>query len=211
MSGKYNRKDHLYNRAKSEGYRSRAAYKLQELQKKYRIFHLSDSVLDLGCFPGGWSQVASEFIGPKGIVLGVDLKAVEPLTSAVNQSPVHFVMADIFDPATFDFTSLPSDWSQALAAKFNVFISDLSPSLSGVKDRDIAQSVELVAKVFALAKTLLKPQGTVVAKIFPAPETDELIKELKGNFSQITRAHLKATRDTSSEFYIVAQKYLARN
>ena len=137
----YQRKDAFYARAKHAGYRSRAAYKLLELAPRYKLIQRGDRVVDLGAWPGGWLQVAAELAGPKGIVIGVDLRPIDPLPA-----PVTTITGDARAPAVLDQIRARAD------GRVNVILSDMAPALSGVRDRDIAQSVEL-AEVALAART----------------------------------------------------------
>lgn len=195
MSIPYDRKDHFYQKAKREGYRSRAAYKLIELDQKNRLFRSGMSVLDLGCAPGSWSQVAAEKIGAQGKVLGVDLNQVEPITNAT------LIVGDITEQTTFD------EIVRILNGKVDLVISDLSPSLSGIKFADALRAAGLVESAYYCASHCLRQGGDFVAKIFPGPDTDKLTKELRQSFNSVSREVLSSTRKTSKEFYLVAKGY----
>ncbi|MCC6221045.1 MAG: RlmE family RNA methyltransferase [Deltaproteobacteria bacterium] len=207
MSGKYRVKDHLFHKAKQEGYRSRAAYKLEELDDKYHFLKLGGLVLDLGCSPGGWLQVAASRVGPKGKVVGVDLKPVPEFKAneiagsyeCISAKPV-VIVGDILSSAICGAAV------QEFGGKVDVVLSDMSPNLSGIRDRDVMMSVKLVEATFQLASEFLKAGGTVVAKIFPGQESDELYRQLKLSFPNIRRVELKASKKTSKEFYLIARK-----
>lgn len=197
MSGNYQRKDHLYRQAKAEGYRSRAAYKLIELDRKHKLLRKGASVLDLGCYPGGWLQVARQRVGPQGVVVGVDLKEVEPLAgTAIIKGDV--TTAEVIDALT-----------AALGGRADVIISDLSPALSGIKFADAARSAELTEVAFRTAHQLLKPGGALAAKIFPGPESDQLYADQRKFFARLTRIVLGTSRNSSSEYYLVGKGFRA--
>jgi len=189
MGRPYKRKDHYYERAKSEGYRSRAAYKLQELNKRYRLLKPGMRVIDLGCYPGGWLQVAQQIVGQKGSVVGIDLQEVEALAE------IRIVKGDIYDQKT----------RQGLLeeGRFDVVLSDMSPALSGIRVRDAVRSAELVEAALDFAEHALKPGGAFVAKIFPGEECEELAKRVKQNFGNFARPCLESSRGSSKELYFV--------
>lgn len=200
MPGNYERKDHLYKKAKQQGYRSRAAYKLQELIKKHRFLNPGDTVLDLGCFPGSWMQVAIEKVGRQGKVIGVDLVEVEAFAeeqSPDNQPRVMRIFGDIFEPTIY------AQIANECADGVDVVLSDMSPKLSGIRFRDTQQSAELVERAFQIAQMLLKKGGTIVTKIFPSPEADQLFKQYKPEYQKLVRVDLDSSRKTSTELYFV--------
>jgi 23S rRNA (uridine2552-2'-O)-methyltransferase len=200
VSGKYNKKDHFHRQAKSEGYRSRASFKLMELDKRYRLFRSGGRVLDLGCAPGGWLQVAASSVGASGVVVGVDIEEVPPFTP-VEMGPKACLPAilhgDIRDEVIHGRLRELADGA------FDVVLSDMSPKLSGVKDRDIAQSIELVEMAFGVAEQLLRGGGTFVAKVFSSGDTDILFEALQPSFKKLFRAHPKSSRKTSTELYLI--------
>lgn len=197
MAADYKRKDALYEQAKQDGYRSRAAYKLLELQKRFRVCNNSGKVLDLGAWPGGWLQVASEIVGPSGCVVGIDLATIEPLEA----ENVHFLTGDF---------SLDENIEKlkAFAPKgFNSVISDASPKLTGIPEADQFGTAQCAQGAFNVAQKLLQPGGNFVCKIFKGAETDRLVKSLKKSFSQLSRVELEATRNSSSETYIIGKGF----
>ena len=201
MAGNYLRKDHFYNKAKSQGYRSRAAYKLIELDKKHKLFKSGARVLDLGSFPGSWLQVALERVGQTGRLLGVDLRELEPLQG----SSIELLKVFIGDAADED---LQAEILRQSDGGFNLIMSDMSPKLSGIKFRDAVLSAELVSLAHNISRKMLKKDGALVAKIFPGSEVEEVLKSLRESFLKINRHSLKATRGSSNEFYIVAKGFL---
>lgn len=202
----YNRKDHYYKKAKEEGYRSRASYKLLELDKKYKLFEKGFSVLDLGSFPGGWLQVAAEKVSSTGKVVGVDLAKIDPFLTR------EFHTKDFSFPIVFCGDMTDKVVQEKLLAEseagYHVILSDLSPKLSGVRLRDTARGLELVRAAFDLAPVVLKKGGTLVAKIFPSEEAVEIFNEQKKRFKTIKRENVSSSRSTSNEFYLVAKGFL---
>lgn len=200
MGKEYNRKDHLYQRAKQEGYRSRAAYKLLEVDKKHRLFRPGARVADLGCFPGGWLQVAAAAVGEKGVVVGIDLKPVESLP----EPQIHIVQADFTEPG------IDERLTALAGGKFNAIISDLSPAISGIRLRDALRSAELVEQAFHFAANGgLTPGGHFLAKIFPGQECEEVAKEIKPRFTRFLRLNLDSTRRSSNELYFLGYQFIS--
>lgn len=197
MGREYERKDHFYKQAKEQGLRSRAAFKLLEIQKKYKLIRPADSVADLGCFPGGWTQVAAELVGPKGRVVGIDLKTVEPFSLP----QIEIIEGDFTDPG------LQQGLITALGGKCAVVLSDLSPSLSGIKMRDALRSAELVEEAFRFAQQCLRRQGSFLAKIFPGTECEMVVKEISRSFESFSRMNLDSTRKSSNELYLLGRKF----
>lgn len=206
-SGKYDRKDALYQKAKSEGYRSRAAYKLIELDKKHKLLQNAQSIVDLGCAPGGWLQVLSR-LAPKGAkIVGIDRAVTEEIKDGAAKSKPLILTGDFLEEET------QQKVRDICGGSVDVVVSDLSPDMSGIYFRDAARSAELVELVFEFAGQVLKVGGSVVAKVFPGAESDELFNRYRPWFKKITRENLDSTRKTSKEMYFVALGYkgTARN
>lgn len=205
--GTYQRRDRLYRQAKEEGLRSRASYKLEELDKKHHLLRPGAAVLDLGCAPGGWVQVAARRVGPNGTVVGVDLEATPAFSEAElgkKAAAPRLITGDVRDSQVLD--ALVS----YAPTGYDLVLSDMSPKLSGVRDRDLAAAVELVSTALETARHTLKAGGSFVAKIFPGPESDEVFKEVQRTFKKAQRVNLKSSRSTSNEFYFVAHGFLGK-
>ena len=194
MPGKYNRKDHFYNKAKEAGYRSRAAYKLVELQKKYKLLKSGAKVLDLGCWPGGWLQVASQTVGPNGVVVGIDLVEADSL----KDRNVRIIRGDAGD------SSAIASCIEAAGSVFDIIISDMSPKLSGIAEVDQSGIVACGELALNAALECLRPGGALVMKVFKGEETNAFVKKVERHFQKVTRCELDATRQTSNEFYVLA-------
>lgn len=200
MSSKYNRKDHLYQRAKEQGYRSRAAYKLKELQAAHRLIPKGGTVLDVGAWPGGWCQVALECIGAQdslepakggaGEVWGIDLQELDPL----DDPRCHLIRGDARDLELL----LPRE-----GMKFDAVISDMSPKLTGIREVDQAATVGCAELALWVAERYLKVGGSFVVKVFKGSETDLFVRSLRPIFKKVVRSELDSTRGTSNEFYVV--------
>lgn len=197
MAKQYNRKDHYYSQAKESGKRSRAYYKIQELDKKYQIFSRQTSVLDLGAWPGGWMQYALERVGDRRPVVGIDL--VE-LDSFLNEN-AHTVVGDVRDEeALREVVALAGE-------RFHVLVSDMSPKLTGIKSADRGQAVHLAELALWAAEFCLKPGGTFVAKMFKSGEADSFYRSSLPRFDKLRRTELRSTRGSSNEFYIVGEGF----
>jgi 23S rRNA (uridine2552-2'-O)-methyltransferase len=198
---KYQPRDAFYRKAKKEGYRSRAAYKLAELSRRFQLVKRGDRVVDLGAAPGGWLQVAAELAGPRGKVVGVDLQPVQPF-----QEPNIVVLQS-------DATSeeCAQKIAELLGGPADCVLSDLSPKLSGIRDADIARSVELIHLAHTVARRLLRPGGNLLVKSFAAEELHEFFQALKQDFSSVDRTRPEATRKGSSEIYFCARGFRGAN
>jgi 23S rRNA (uridine2552-2'-O)-methyltransferase len=193
----YTRKDSFYSRAKAAGFRSRAAYKLQQLATKARLFRPGDAVVDLGAWPGGWLQVAAQHVGPTGKVVGVDMRKIErlPLQNVV------IVTADVTAPDTADRIIA------SCGGLADVVLSDLAPALTGVRERDVARAQALNGAVLQLIARILKPGGRLVIKLFMSPELLSYVGELRTRFGDVRMTRPEATRKGSAEVYAVATDF----
>ena len=208
LMSNYNRKDTFYKKAKEAGYRSRAAYKLLELHDKKRIFKPKAKVLELGSFPGGWLQIAAELVGPEGLVIGVDLRPLEPFRRSEFRKdlairPPQALMGDVNSP------EIQSELKRL--GPFDVVLSDMSPKISGIAARDAAGIVELFRLALDTAEKVLKKNGIFVAKEFPSPDIDSIFDEYKDRFKKFERTRLKSTRTTSTELYVVGYGYKGKS
>jgi 23S rRNA (uridine2552-2'-O)-methyltransferase len=197
---RYDRKDHFHQRAKAEGYRSRAAYKLQELQKAGKILRRGQRVVDLGCWPGGWLQVTAELVGTSGRVVGVDLAETEPLE---NGNTVALVG---------DFAQIPVQaelLSELGGSPADVVLSDAAPKITGIRDRDRAMEEELLLAVESCLPALLRPGGALLVKILEGPEAQVIDKRLRRRFESARTVKPKATRKGSTERYLLAKGFKA--
>ncbi len=193
MGGGRNRKDPYWRRAKREGFRARSAYKLLEIQKRFRILRKGDRVVDLGCAPGGWLQVISAEVGPGGRVVGVDLQRTEPLPA----KNVVLLQGDVTRPEIREAVR------RSLGSRARVVTSDLSPNLTGIHFRDHSRSCDLVRLALGLAGEVLEPGGTLLAKIFQGEGLEEMVQEFKGSFRRVRRISPSASRKASAEIYLL--------
>lgn len=194
----YQPKDPFYRKAKSEGYRSRAAYKLLELNRRFRLMGPGDRVVDLGAAPGGWLQVCSRLVGKRGRVVGVDLQPIEPL----REENILIVQGDVGSE------ECQRSILELLGSPADCVLSDLSPRLSGIRDADISRAIELARSALGIACRLLRPGGVFLTKCFMAEELKSLSLELEQRFGSLQRTRPESTRKGSSEIYLCAQGFL---
>lgn len=193
--------DRFFLQAKAEGYLARSAYKLKEIVERKRSIGKGDRVLDLGCAPGSWLQVASEVVGPKGLVVGLDLQDVEG-TFASN---VRAVRGDVFKTTAEEFLALASFDGSAGSKLFDAVVSDMAPNTTGAGDH--FRSVDLCRRVVELLPRVLRPGGNLVMKVFEGETYPELLKDVKSRFTECKGFKPQACRDVSREIYIVAGGY----
>jgi 23S rRNA (uridine2552-2'-O)-methyltransferase len=184
--------------ARRLGYRSRAAFKLIELDDRFRLLLPGRRVVDLGCAPGGWTQVAVERVGDRGIVVGVDLAETAPIAGA------KFLHADVHDPAAV--AAIRSE----LGGLADVVLSDTAPSTTGHAATDHVRIVALAEAAFAVASEILKPGGAFVGKVFQGGAEGPLLAQLKRAFSELRHAKPPASRAQSAETYVVAKGFRSR-
>jgi len=197
----YQPKDAFYRKAKKEGYRSRAAYKLLELSRRFQIIKPGDRVVDLGSAPGGWLQVASQLAGEKGKVIGIDTEAVEPL----NQPNIVLIQGGITSEENLKRIK------DLLGNSADCVISDVSPRLSGIRDADLSRSQELNRSSLNVACQLLKPGGNFLVKVFMGEELKKFFLEVEKFFLSVQRTRPEATRKGSSETYLCAKGFQKRS
>ena len=181
--------------AQKEGYRSRAVYKLLEIQERGHLFKPGMTVIDLGAAPGGWSQLVKKFIHPKGRIIALDLLAMEPLDG------VEFIKGDFTEEAVLHvlqekLAGTPVDW----------VISDMAPNTSGYDSVDIPRSVHLSELALDFALQVLRPTGGLLMKVFQGEGFDVLLGDVKRKFKSVAIRKPKASRDRSREVYILARE-----
>ena len=186
------RQDYYYWKAKKEGYRSRAAYKLLQMNKKFGIIKSGDWVLDLGASPGGWSQVAVE-LGAN--VVAVDINPMKKIENTI------FIQGDITDEETIKRI-------KEIREEFDVVLSDASPKITGHWDLDHFRSVDLTRSAFKIAKIFLRKGGNFVVKMFQGSETPKLYNEFKRYFRFKKLHSPPASRKRSSEIYFIGKRFI---
>jgi len=183
--------DHYTRRAKKEHYPARSVYKLQELQKRFKLVTSGDRVLDLGCSPGSWTLYAAKLVGHNGRVIGIDKQPVSGKLPGNTET----IVGDIF--------RLEADGCPILAENFNVVLSDMAPSTTGRKDVDAARSAELCRAAMGLAETLLTTGGNFCCKIFTGEDAKPFSESLKKKFRQVRIFKPQSSRKASKEVFIV--------
>ncbi|MDK2791024.1 MAG: rRNA (uridine2552-2-O)-methyltransferase [Methanothermococcus sp.] len=194
------KKDYYYNLAKKNKYRSRASYKLFQLNSKFKIIKEGNVVVDLGCAPGGWLQIAREIVGEKGFVVGVDLQSVKPLP----YENVKTIKGDMTKDETLE------KLRSLLSSDPDVVICDASPNISGVWDVDHTRSIELTTMALMTATKLLKTGGNFTVKVFQGDLFDQYVKLVKNYFEKVYTTKPKASRDESAELYVIGKRFLGK-
>ena len=187
------RHDHVFERARAQGYAARAAIKLEEIERRFRLLRPGRRVLDLGCWPGSWLQVAAARVCPEGLCVGLDLRADEiPLPGHV-----HSAVADVraLDPAVLVRRFGP----------FDVVLSDMAPHTSGDRASDQVLSEELVREAMRVAGGALRPGGHLLVKIFQGPGFRDILGELRARYQEVRPVQARTTRAGSREQYLVAR------
>ena len=189
-------RDPYVRQARQSQYRSRAVYKLMEIDKQDHLFHRGQTVIDLGAAPGSWSQFASERVSAQGKVIAVDILPMEPV------SDVLFIRGDFTEQQTAD------ECLRCLSgAKVDLVISDMAPNISGIRHTDQARTMYLAELVFEFACTVLKPEGNLLVKVFQGADIEPYRRRLVEVFQRVKHRKPKASRDVSREFYMLAQGY----
>ncbi|MDR1488144.1 MAG: RlmE family RNA methyltransferase [Holosporales bacterium] len=186
-------KDPYVALAKKNGYRSRAAFKLLEINDKFKILEKNRIVIDLGSTPGGWSQIASSKCKK---VIAVDLLPMDMISN------VDFIMGNFLDESTIEYIK-----HQLNATKSNVILSDMAPSTCGIKSVDHVRIMTLIEEVFEFSKDFLEEGGDMVVKVFQGGTENSLLNELKKYFKKINHFKPKSSRKESVEMYLVARGF----
>jgi len=183
--------DHYVKKSQEDGYRSRASYKLIELHEKDKLFRPGMTVIDLGSAPGGWSQVAAEYVGVSGTVIASDILPMDALAD------VTFIQGDFTDELVFDQLMAKID------GKVDLVISDMAPNMSGNASVDIPNAMYLVELALDMAKQTLTPGGVFVAKVFQGEGFNELLSDMRKVFTKVYSRKPDASRARSREVYQV--------
>ena len=190
------KKDHYRKLAHEQGYRSRASYKLKELNKSYRIIGAGHFVLDLGCAPGGWMQVAAKIVGNKGKVMGIDRSYVEEI-------PGTFILK-----ASIDDDNIVKDIFDFFGEKVNTVICDLSPQVTGNWSVDHASQISLNYSAVKIMEQVLEKKGNSLFKVFDGEFSNEFYHYMKKKFLRVKLTKPKASRKPSSELYCICLGYI---
>jgi 23S rRNA (uridine2552-2'-O)-methyltransferase len=190
--------DPYVKQAQKDGYRSRSAYKLIQLNEKDRFLHPNTLVVDLGSAPGGWSQVAGRIVGRKGRVVATDILPMDELPN------VQFIEGDFTDEAVLGKVIETLGGSRP-----DVIICDIAPNISGIDSADQAASMYLVELALDMARQTLKPGGTFVTKVFQGAGSDGFLKQVRSAFGKVAVRKPEASRQKSREVYFVARDFKA--
>ncbi|RZN47105.1 RlmE family RNA methyltransferase [archaeon] len=192
----YKKKDHYHQKAKQQGYRSRSAFKLKQINNKFSIIKKGHAIVDVGAAPGGWSQVAAELVGSEGEVIGIDLEEIDPLPSP----NVTFIKGDITDEDIIEEIKKHVE-------KIDCVISDIAPKTTGIIDLDRSRSAILSMQALEVACALLRDGGNFLTKVFQSEESEELFRDMKQCFSYTKRYRPPSTRKRSTEIYLVGKGF----
>ncbi len=196
------RRDPYFRDAKKQGYRARSAFKLKQMQTASHLIRPGDAVADLGCAPGGWSQVLVELVGDRGLVIGVDLLRTRPVEGAT------FIRGDFTKESTRD--RLSDMLAETGREYFDVIVSDMAPDMSGTYSLDQARSVHLCTMALDFCARHLKPGGAFVTKVFEGADFQEFRDEVRSRFNSLRMMHPPASRKASSEVYLIAKGHKGR-
>lgn len=201
-------RDEYYNKAKQQGYRSRAAYKLQQLDDLEDVISRGDTVVDLGAAPGGWLQVAAERVGDGGTVIGVDLQRIKPFDDDLADR-IETIRGDMTQERTRERVveaagGTTADEGQA-GGPVDVVVSDMAPNMSGEYSLDQARSLHLARQAFETALELLDTDGNFVVKVFQGPDVEAFRADLEDEFRYVRATSPDASREESSEIYFVGK------
>jgi 23S rRNA (uridine2552-2'-O)-methyltransferase len=194
--------DHYFKKAKKENYPARSVYKLEETQKKYRFIKSGDTVLDFGCFPGSWSIYAARIVGPKGLVVGVDLQEVKKVSIAKATEIIWFCDDIMSDDIV--------EKLQETKKSFRVVLSDIAPRTSGNKWVDQQQSLNLARRVLELAASLLGKDGNFYVKVFEGEDFKEFVDSVRKSFKTVKIVKPKSSRSESREVFVLGMGYEKR-
>src|SRR5262245_35591667 len=195
---RYERKDAFHQRAKREGFRSRAAYKLREIDRAHGLLRRGARVADLGCWPGGWLQVAADAAGPAGRVVGVDLAVLGP---PLDFAHVFAIQGDLAEARVLE------EVLARLGSAAEVLLSDAAPKLTGVRATDRAREEALLAALEAALPRLLAPGGALLVKLLDCPEAAGFVKRTRARFASARELRPEASRKGSSERYLLGRGY----
>jgi 23S rRNA (uridine2552-2'-O)-methyltransferase len=184
--------DHYVKKSKELGYRSRASFKLLELQEKDKLFRPGMTVVDLGAAPGGWSQIAAELVGHNGRVVASDILPMDPLPG------VEFVQGDFTEEAVLQEILDLMDGARA-----DLVISDMAPNMSGMNSIDQPAAMYLVELALEMARDVLKPNGNFVAKVFQGEGFDQYLSDVRTSFKKVITRKPDSSRARSREVYII--------
>ena len=191
--------DYYFKKAKKENYPARSVYKLEEAQKKYQFLKPGNTVLDLGCQPGSWSIYAAKIVGPKGLVIGVDLQEGKKISIA-KAAEIVWLCDDIMADDIVEKL-------QKIRRNFQVILSDMAPRTSGNKWVDQQQSLNLARRVLELTAELLESGGNIYVKVFEGEDFKEFVESVRKNFKTVKVVKPKSSRSESREIFVLGMGY----
>lgn len=190
--------DHYTRRARQEKWLARSVYKLEEIDRKFGLLHPGQRVLDLGCYPGSWSQYCIRSVGPKGDVVGLDVKAPETFRADI----FRFIRADVLD--------LDIRWLSTEIGPRDAVISDMAPQTTGISVSDVSRSLELAGKALDIAESLLKKNGKFLCKVFEGEGIGPFRKQISSRFARLQIFRPAAVRKASREIYLLGLGFVER-
>jgi len=188
--------DSYVKKSRAEGFRSRASYKLLEIQKKDRLIKPGMTVIDLGASPGSWSQVVANLVGPKGVIFANDLLPMDHIEG------VNFIQGDFTDQALYDLLI-----EKLAGTAVDLVISDMAPNISGVKEIDQPRAIYLSEIALDLARSVLKPGANFLVKVFQGEGLEAFQTEIRSSFSTVKVRKPRASRSRSREIYLLAKGF----
>ncbi|MFV0435924.1 MAG: SAM-dependent methyltransferase [Desulfopila sp.] len=192
-------RDYYAQKAKKNRYPARSIYKLEEVQQKYNLIKRGDSVLDIGCFPGSWSLYAAELVGPRGVVVGVDIQQASQDPRA-DSGTIHWLCQDIRDD---DFIINV----RRIRPSFRVLISDIAPKTTGNRWADAQQSLNLVRETLQIAEQLLLAKGNYLVKVFQGEDFPAFVQELRQRFTMVKVLKPQSSRVESREVFVLGMGF----
>ncbi len=190
--------DYYFKKAKKEKFVARSIYKLEEVDKKYRVIKRGDTVVDFGYHPGSWIQYTTKKVGETGRVVGIDIKPV-------NKSLCHLKNVTLFEKSIFDVEKTED---LGVEGRFDVVLSDMAPNTTGIRSVDQDRSLNLVEMVFSLYPIFLRVGGNSVVKVFDSHQAQQFLKAQRRQFKEFHFLKPKSTRSVSKEFFVVGLGYL---
>ncbi len=194
--------DYYFKKAKKDKYPARSVYKLEEAQQKYTILKKGDAVLDLGCSPGSWAMYAAKIVGPKGMVVGVDLLDTKKMGLA-NAADIHLIRADIMAENIIRII-------QEKRNHFNVVLSDIAPRTTGNKWADQQKSLTLSRRTLELSEELLSRNGNFYCKVFEGEDFKEFVNQVKERFKSVKIFKPKSSRSESREVFVLGMRFVRK-
>jgi 23S rRNA (uridine2552-2'-O)-methyltransferase len=189
----YKRADRFTKKARESGFMARSVYKLEDVQRRHRVLSPGQKVVDLGCFPGSWTQYALQMVGKNGVVVGVDLE--EPkLDKGV------FIVCSVYDVQA-------SALEEALGGKADVVLSDMAPRTVGITFSDHVRQIELASRALELAVATLVPGGAFIVKVFDGEEVPAFQTAMRSRFGKVKRIRPEAVRKSSREFFLLGMNF----